>query len=514
MIRKGMYQKIQNQKNQGLSISEISRLNKLDRKTTRKYYSMSIEEYEIYNRKKQSREKYLDQYKDSILKIYKLNNNKKLNMSAVFDYLEEKDGKIKCTEKTLRNYINNLILNNDIKLKSNIRMVEKVEELPMGKQMQVDFGQFEFPSGLKIYIFASVLSSSRYKYVSVQDKPFKTQDVIQHLINCFEYIGGIPEEIVIDQDSTLVVSENYGDIIYTKDFNLFKSEMQFSMYVCRKADPQSKGKIENLVGYVKKNFFSIRDYTDIGMISNDLNKWLTRRANGKISLSSGFIPLEIIKKEREFLKPIRSSIFIKSNILREERKVSLKSYISFKTCLYSVPVEFRNKTVEVELRNDELMIFFQKRLIASHKKSIFKGKIINMREHFRETSKNANTLKEEVLSLYDFNEWRNFVIINFKQYPRYVRDQSIYAKKYFSMNIDFLKLKDSIDYCIINEIYSFKNLYEIYNKYINNKDSFTDFKESKIKSIHSENSKINVKKRDVSFYSKIASDKGSVSYES
>jgi transposase len=48
-----------------------------------------------------------------------------------------------------------------------------------------------------------------------------------------EYIGGIPEEIVIDQDSTLVVSENHGDILLTKGFTQFKEEMGFRLYVCR-----------------------------------------------------------------------------------------------------------------------------------------------------------------------------------------------------------------------------------------------------------------------------------------
>jgi transposase len=71
-------------------------------------------------------------------------------------------------------------------------------------------GETVIETGERIYIFASVLSASRFRYVAVQNRPFKTLDVVLHLLDCFEYIGGIPEEIVIDQDSTLVVSENHG----------------------------------------------------------------------------------------------------------------------------------------------------------------------------------------------------------------------------------------------------------------------------------------------------------------
>lgn len=181
MLKKGMYSKIQQQKRQGMKISEISRVNKLDRKTARKYYSMNEEEYTKYIKSKMNREKVLDKYRDSILNLYEINNFQKLNMSAVYDYLEEHYGRIECTEKTLRNYINKLINDNEIKLKFKVRMVEKVEELPFGKQLQIDFGQYVLQLEKRIYIFAAVLSSSRYKFVSAQDRPFKTIDVIHNL---------------------------------------------------------------------------------------------------------------------------------------------------------------------------------------------------------------------------------------------------------------------------------------------------------------------------------------------
>ncbi|WP_168203535.1 transposase [Oceanispirochaeta crateris] len=101
-------------------------------------------------------------------------------------------------------------------------------------------------------------------------------------MNCFEYIGGIPHEIVIDQDRALVVSENQDDIILTKQFKDFKKEMGFSLYVCRKADPESKGKVENLVKFVKTSFFSGRQFNSFEEISPRLDSWLERRANGKI----------------------------------------------------------------------------------------------------------------------------------------------------------------------------------------------------------------------------------------
>jgi transposase len=55
----------------------------------------------------------------------------------------------------------------------------------------------------------------------------------------FRLPGGIPEELVFDQDKLLAVSENYGDIIYTYEFKKFKQAMGFE--VRSKAPPTERG---------------------------------------------------------------------------------------------------------------------------------------------------------------------------------------------------------------------------------------------------------------------------------
>ena len=216
MVNKRMYQKIQACKGQGLFKAEIARKVKRDVGTVAKYYDMSEAGYLKYQDSHKYRDKVFDPLKESIVEVYRENGFKKLSMSAVFDYLEEQKGeKLPGNEQTLRNYIRYLNDIGELAFKSERRSYQKVPELPFGRQLQIDFGEYTMRSGLKLYIFASVLSASRYKYCAYQDKPFTTVDLIFHLLNCFDYLGGIPLELVIDQDSVMVVSENHGDIIYT-----------------------------------------------------------------------------------------------------------------------------------------------------------------------------------------------------------------------------------------------------------------------------------------------------------
>ena len=132
------------------------------------------------------------------------------------------------------------------------------------KELRYDLSKFQGQSVQnelgKAWFAALVLSRSRYRYVAAQSRPFTTDDVIGHLLDGFEFFGGMPEELVLDQDRTMIVAENLGDLATTKAFADFVAEQGLRLHVCRAADPESKGKIENAVKYVKTSFFSSRSF--------------------------------------------------------------------------------------------------------------------------------------------------------------------------------------------------------------------------------------------------------------
>lgn len=122
-----------------------------------------------------------------------------------------------------------------------------------------------------VYVAAFLLARSRYKYAECQSRPFTSVDLVNICHNCFRYFGGMPQEMVFDQDSIVCVSENASDIIYTYEFEKFRQECKMAIYMCRGADPESKGKIENTVKYIKGNFLSNRLYVDDGILKVQLN---------------------------------------------------------------------------------------------------------------------------------------------------------------------------------------------------------------------------------------------------
>ncbi len=173
MITMNLFKIIKNYKKQGHGIREISRITGVSRKTVSKYYHMSCEQFLDYRENAHKKVPVFEPFKQEIIEIYQQNENK-VYPSSVYDLLEEKYSAEGLPRKgrTLRNYISYLINIGEI-LKNPVRRVYKpVDDLLYGQQLQVDFGQVTIKSGEVVYIFASVLSASRYSYISVQNRPF------------------------------------------------------------------------------------------------------------------------------------------------------------------------------------------------------------------------------------------------------------------------------------------------------------------------------------------------------
>ncbi len=190
----------------------------------------------------------------------------------------------------------------------------------------------ETPSGRfrKIYCFGMVLSHSRQKFVLWQERPFTIDSFIMAHEKAFSFFSGRPREIVYDQDKILAVSENHGDIIYTEGFQSYLSEMKFDVFLCHGADPESKGKVENVVKYAKHGFAEHRIFTDINSFNADCIAWLNRTANAKEHGTIKRIPAEVFATEKEYLIPVPTYSFAATNkesISYQVRKDNIVLYI-------------------------------------------------------------------------------------------------------------------------------------------------------------------------------------------
>ena len=89
----------------------------------------------------------------------------------------------------------------------------------------------------------------------------------------------------------------------TTKFQSFVKEQHFLPVFCRKADPESKGKVENVVKYVKGNFLSGRLFYNIDRLNEEARLWLERTGNGKEHGTTRLIPNREFIVEKNFMMP-------------------------------------------------------------------------------------------------------------------------------------------------------------------------------------------------------------------
>lgn len=124
----------------------------------------------------------------------------------------------------------------DIPAATFFRYVKKVREVTeSGYEGQVDFGQYVMKTmygrNIRIYFFSMVLSYSRMKFAYFSAESFDAKKTIEGHIYAFRYFGVRLQMIVYDQDKTMVVSENLGDVFFVREFEDFIRETGFSIYL-------------------------------------------------------------------------------------------------------------------------------------------------------------------------------------------------------------------------------------------------------------------------------------------
>src|SRR5699024_650039 len=306
---------------------------------------------------------------------------------------------------------------------------------------------------------------SRQKYMVWQQRPFTTADTIKCHEAAFEYYGGIPEEIVYDQDNLIAVNENAGDLILTNDFQSYVKERKFSVYLCRKADPESKGKVENVVKYIKQNFAKHRVFNTTEDCNNRAWSWLERTGNYTVHNTIKKRPFEVFTLEKQHLRkvpPLLSNL--ESTYIQSiTSNVNKDNTISFESNRYPVPAGTYStcKQVNIVVSKQELKIVngATGEILEAHKICTEKGKLIKNRNHSRDRNKTINQLKQNVLTLLTHNKSNEFIEEICQRYGRYRRDQLQLLYKTAS---EYPKwIDEALEKCIENNLYSANDFRDI-----------------------------------------------------
>jgi hypothetical protein len=179
------------------------------------------------------------------------------------------------------------------------------------------------------------------------------------------------KQIVIDRK--IKASESR----FNETFLRFSEHYGFEIRLCFPYRPQTKGKIERNIWYLRGNFFNGRNFSSLEDVNAQCSSWLAE-ANDKRNATTGKIPADAVKDE--ILTRIDSVPEFRYSI-NVTRKISRECYVHYNSNRYSVPWKYAGRECTVKEENGKIRILIDSEVIE-HDILPGTGRISRKKEHF------------------------------------------------------------------------------------------------------------------------------------
>jgi transposase len=241
-------------------------------------------------------------------------------------------------------------------------------ETPPGRQGQADWGQcWTIVAGkrTKVHLFVLTLGFSRRMYAGATADE-KMPAFLRSHEEAFEFLGGVPHEIVYDNLKSVVLGRDFegSRFEWNPVFWDFSRYYGFRPHPHRPYRPQTKGKVESGIKYIKR-FLRGKEFRSLDDLNTQLLEWIITVADQRIHGTTHRKPAEMFLEEKDLLLSSKGRpVYVLEE--RAVRHVSKDCLVAFQTNRYSVPFRLAGKRVEVLTDGERIKIYHGGELISSH----------------------------------------------------------------------------------------------------------------------------------------------------
>jgi len=252
-----------------------------------------------------------------------------------------------------------------------------------GECAQVDWGSYGSVSVgdtiRRLSFFVMVLCYSRMMYVE-----FTVSQTMEHFLAChqnaFTYFGAIAARMMVDNLKSAVLKRSVGqDPVLNPKYLDFANHYGFTITPCGVGKGNEKGRVENGVGYVKKNFLSglqIRDFADLNPAAR---QWLDTVANVRTHGKTGRKPIDMLQEELPHLHRPPANLYDIATI--SQVRATRQFRVPLDTNHYSVPAELAGQPLTMKAYPDRVCLYHRDKLVARHVRSYDRRKDFELPDH-------------------------------------------------------------------------------------------------------------------------------------
>jgi transposase len=375
---------------QHLKCSQIAGELNLDERTVAKW----LNENQYHQRKPVQRSSKLDFFKADILRMLEAYP---LSAAQVLQRIQEDgfDGGYTIVKEYVR------------KVRPRRKKAYLTLSFAPGECAQVDWGSYGSvnvgDTSRRLSFFVMVLCHSRMMYVE-----FTVSQTMEHFLSChqnaFLRFGAIPERIMVDNLKSAVLKRTIGkDPVLNPKYLDFANHYGFTITPCGVGKGNEKGRVENGVGYVKKNFLSGLQISDFKDLNPAALGWLDSVANVRIHGKTGRKPVDMLKEELSHLHQLPAHPYDIATICQV--RASRQFRVALDTNRYSVPAELAGQPLTMKVYPDRLCIYHQEKLIARHVRSYDRRKDFELPDHPKALMAQRKKARDQII-------FRNFLTLH------------------------------------------------------------------------------------------------------
>ncbi|MBI4849903.1 MAG: IS21 family transposase [Nitrospirae bacterium] len=380
MIDYELYCKMRHLKEEGLFPSQIARELFLDPRTVYKW----LAEERFRQRKHSQRSSKLDPFKNDILRMLQAHPYSAMQILQRVRELGFDGG-----YSIIKDYVR--------KVRPKKSQAFLTLSFAPGECAQVDWGSYGSvnvgDSRRRLSFFAMVLCYSRMMYLE-----FTVLQTMEHFLAChqhaFEFFGGVPEKVMVDNLKSAVIKRMVGKApIFNPRYADFADRHDFKIIPCNVGKGNEKGRVENAIGYIKKNFLAGLAIPDFSAIHPAAIIWRDTIANVRLHGTTHEKPVVLFEKERPCLKPLPPYPYDVATI--SQVRTTNQFRIKLDGNRYSVPAEYAGSRLALKTYPDRICIYDQEKLIARHARSYDRRQDIEDPDHPKELLAQRKKAKDQ-----------------------------------------------------------------------------------------------------------------------
>jgi len=203
-------------------------------------------------------------------------------------------------------------------------------------------------------------------------------DVLWGMGRCLWSIGALPELLVWDREGCLHAGGGRPTEIYAG----FCGQLPVDWLFCEPADPQAKGCVERLQGFMETNFEPGRSFVNHLDFQLQLDVWF-EKANARTHKTLRCRPIDRLLEEREVMRPLPARE--PDTDRRWVTRVPPDPHVRVDTNDYSLDPNLVGRRVEVRVSQREVtaVALNTGELACRHERSFAKNRTVTALEHAR-----------------------------------------------------------------------------------------------------------------------------------